>query len=733
MNFSIRTRLVLIITGITLGCLLVGFSLVGFHQIKTLRAQRLQTMSVLVGAVGDASVSALAFGDAADGHEALRGLSQFPDVDAAALYDQNGSLFATYSKPGEPPREWAPSVLGALPHHEIDDHRTRVRTRIVHDGQTYGTIDMIASNDVLDQEIESFIATLAALVIALVVASIAAAWLLQRGITRPVLRLAAIAHRITRGEATTLRAPSTQPGELGILSAGFNAMLDNLAAREHEVVVSRDTLRAVIDASPVAIIACDAAGVITLWNAQAAVMFGAEEDEAVGRELARVAPEPALAGVWTRATTGAMSAVEVDIRDRALAVSAAPFSGGAIITVADITEQRRAAEILAERAAQLQRAQKLDVVGRLAGGVAHDFNNLLTIVLASSEVLRRRAKDRTDLNDYINNVQTAAQRGAALSRRLLGFVRFRAVDERDVDLRGILVDLEKMVRSVIGEHVTVELDLDERPSVARLDQGQLEQVLLNLVLNARDAMPTAGVLTIRSRVVRGDDPAAPRQCPGEGWVAISVQDTGAGIAPEILHRVFEPFFTTKQNGTGLGLATAQQIAHDLHGELTVESQLGVGTTFSVWLPLVGSIEPRSTASTAQRPTAGTDAILVVEDEPALRRVVQVILAEAGYHVLVASTPKEAIALATAPGVKIDLVITDVVMPGMSGPKVAGEIARAHPEIPVLYMSGYLGDALSVHGLDEQAPLLRKPFTPEQLLERVQEALDAAVRRDHVSG
>jgi methyl-accepting chemotaxis protein len=267
-------------------------------------------MSVLVGAVGDASVSALAFGDAADGHEALHGLAQFPDVDAAALYDHDGHLFATYDKQTEPPRVWAPSIAAdAPPHREIDNHQTRVRTRIVHDGQTYGTIAMIASNDALEHEIESFLVTITALVLALIAASIAAAWLLQRGITRPVLQLAAIARRITQGEATTLRAPATQPGELGTLAAGFNAMLDNLAAREHEVVTSRDTLRAVIDASPVAIIACDAAGVVTLWNAQAKVMFGADEPDAVGHALAKVAPDPALAEVWARATTEAMSAL----------------------------------------------------------------------------------------------------------------------------------------------------------------------------------------------------------------------------------------------------------------------------------------------------------------------------------------------------------------------------------------------------------------------------------------
>jgi PAS domain S-box-containing protein len=728
MNLSIRTRLILIITSITLGCVLVGFTVVGLHQIKAFRAQRLQAMGVLVDAIGDSSVSALAFGDARDGNEALRGLAQFSDIEAAALYDADGKLFATYNKKGEPARHWPAAVVSEhLPRREIGDRETHVRERVRHDGQDYGTIDMVASNDALRAEIASFIATLAAIAIALVAASIAAAWLLQRRITRSILELANIARRITRGEASTLRATTGQPGELGVLAAGFNAMLENLAIREQEVIASRDTLRAVIDASPVAIIACDAERNVTLWNAQAAAIFGASEQEAVGRPITAAAPDPALADIWSRCTAESLAAVEVDVPDRALAVSTAPLTGGAIVMVSDITERRRAAEARAEHAAQLQRAQKMDVVGRLAGGVAHDFNNLLTVVIASSQMLRNRTKGRVDLADHIDNIQTAAQRGAALSRRLLGFSRYQAIDEKDVDLRAVLVDLEKMVRSVIGEHMVVHLDLDPRPSLAHLDQGQLEQVLLNIVLNARDAMPGGGTLTIRSRVVDGDDAAAPRKSPSDGWVTIAVRDTGVGIPPDILGRVFEPFFTTKQSGTGLGLATAQQIAHNLRGEITVASELGAGSTFTVWLPLVGAVTPRTSADAIEMIHAGSDSVLLVEDEQALRNVVELLLAEVGYQVLVASTPTEALEVA-ASGVHIDLLLTDVVMPGMSGPKLAGEIARSRPDILVLYMSGYVGNALSEHGLDERAPLLHKPFTPERLLQMVRDTLDAHPRR-----
>ena len=270
MSLSIRTRLILIVTSITLGCLLVGFTLVGFRQIETFRAQRLQAMDVLADAVGDSSVSSLAFGDAMDGNEALRGLAQFADIEAVALYDHDGKLFATYGKKDLKAWDWPRTLPGdAVPLREVGDTLTRVRKRVVHDGQDYGTIEVIASNQALQREIHSLIFTLATLAMALVIASIAAAWLLQRRITRPVLQLADVARRITRGEATSPRAEAGYVGELGILADGFNAMLENLAAREQEIIASRDTLLALIDASPIAIIACDGAGVVTLWNAQA--------------------------------------------------------------------------------------------------------------------------------------------------------------------------------------------------------------------------------------------------------------------------------------------------------------------------------------------------------------------------------------------------------------------------------------------------------------------------------
>ncbi|HTJ44037.1 MAG TPA: ATP-binding protein, partial [Kofleriaceae bacterium] len=322
---------------------------------------------------------------------------------------------------------------------------------------------------------------------------------------------------------------------------------------------------------------------------------------------------------------------------------------------------------------------------------------------------------RGDVRGYVDNIVDAAQRGAALSRRLLAFSRQQAVDAKAVDTRAVLTDLEKMVRSVVGEQITVQLDIGTDPCVAIADQGQLEQVLLNMVLNARDAMPSGGTLTLRTR------PSESR--PGQ-WVAVTIADTGIGMSEETRARVFEPFFTTKAHGTGLGLATAYQIAHDLGGEITVDSAPGKGTTFTLLLPRASS-SGHDVQPSAAPPVAGTDTVLLVEDQPDLRNLVQIMLAEAGYHVIAASSTSEALALGTAPGVHIDLLLTDVVMPTMTGPQLAAELVRRVPEVEVLYMSGYFGDALTQYGLDEAAAaLIHKPFKPEQLLKLVRDILDA---------
>jgi PAS domain S-box-containing protein len=730
---SIRLRLTLSIIGLTLGALAVGFTLVAVRQVKSFREERLQTMTALADAVGDSTVAELSFGQDSEAAKVLERLQEFEDIVAAALYDVDGALFATYryeksTRVIEWPERLAP---GADKLQEVRDDVTVVRIPVEYDGELYGTIELVASNADLANETRSFLWTLGGIAAALLILSTGAGWLLQRRITRPIFELASVARRISGGE-TSLRAATGYGGELGTLADGFNAMLARLEAREREVVASRDLMRAVIDASPVAIIRLDDAGKVTLWSARAAEIFGAAEAEAIGRAIDDVIDDPSLSRIWATAVREPLVQTEVDaVGGKVLGLAGEPLDGGgAVIMVSDVTERRRSAEALAERALHLQRAQKMEVVGRLAGGVAHDFNNLLTVVMASCQMLYLRSGQRPELKAYVDNIQNAAQRGAALSRRLLAFSKQQPLEARPLDVRTVVSDLEKMVRSVVSENITVAVELTEVAAVVLADQGQLEQVLLNMVLNARDAMPRGGVLSLRARAVDVDaTEQGPRRSPTGSWIAVSVTDTGIGMSPETVARVFEPFFTTKEHGTGLGLATAIQIAHDVGGEITVTSKVGRGTTFTLWLPRVRDLEAAAIKEASAVQVTGTDTVLLVEDEPALRNLVQIMLAEAGYHVLAAATPKEALALGSAAGVVIDLLLTDVVMPEMSGPQLATELVRRNPDVQVLYMSGYVGDSLSQHGFDEGAAvLIHKPFKPEQLLKVVRDVLDARPMR-----
>jgi PAS domain S-box-containing protein len=731
-GMSIRTRLTITILGITLGCLAVGFVVVGVKQVSTFREQRAQAMSVLAQVVGDSSVSALAFDDPDDARDTLAQLGRFRDIQAAALYDDEGKLFATYVREGAPMPRWPEQLpADAQPVRQVKGDVSLVRAPIVYEGTPYGTIELAATNEALTIQINSFIRTLVVIAVLLLVASFFAAWILQRLITRPIFELADVARRVSTTEDASLRAPTRYSSELGVLASGMNAMLSKLEARERELLASRDTMRALIDASPVAIIGIGPDHTVGLWNARAGEIFGLFEEDAIGRPIAEIAPDKALINLWRTCTDEPVGLLEVELATKtSINVSTALLpTGGVVVMVGDISERRRAEAALADQAVQLQRAQKLDVVGRLAGGIAHDFNNLLTVVLASCRMLDMRSGGRNELKGYIENIQNAAQRGSALSRRLLAFSRHQAIDPRMLDVRSVLGDLEKMVRSVMVENIDVRLDQIDVPCSVLADQGQLEQVLLNMVLNARDAMPSGGVLTLRTRVAEAGSAEAPKRSGTAKWVALSVTDTGTGMSDDTMTRIFEPFFTTKDHGTGLGLATAAQIARDLGGEIAVSSKMGKGTTFTLWLPRMSSAESGETAATTAAPTSGAGTIMIVEDESVLRNLIQILLVEAGYHVIAAATPQEGLALGSAPGVDVDLLLADVVMPGMSGPQLAAELVKRRPETLVLYMSGYTGDALTQHGLDATAAaIIHKPFKPEQLLQVVRDYLDTRPQR-----
>jgi PAS domain S-box-containing protein len=385
-------------------------------------------------------------------------------------------------------------------------------------------------------------------------------------------------------------------------------------------------------------------------------------------------------------------------------------------------------ETLLER--QLLQSQKMEAVGRLAGGVAHDFNNLLGVMTGYGEIVHRRMADEDPLKGKVEQILKAGERAAGLTRQLLAFGRKQVLQPRILDLNDVVSGMEKMLPRVIGEDVELVTVLAPDLGSVKADPGQVDQILMNLAVNARDAMPAGGRITIETRNADLDERYAGTHAPAQAgpYVMLAVTDTGAGMDAATQARIFEPFFTTKGvgEGTGLGLSTVYGIVKQSDGYVWVYSEVGVGTTFKIYLPRV---DEAAQLAREERPGAlagGTETVLLVEDEESLREMLREILDANGYSVLVARDGAEALRMSAAHAGPIQLMVTDVIMPGITGPRVAELVAEARPETKVLFVSGYSDESVTRHGLlGPGRTFLSKPFGPELLLRRVRESLDAA--------
>jgi two-component system, cell cycle sensor histidine kinase and response regulator CckA len=394
----------------------------------------------------------------------------------------------------------------------------------------------------------------------------------------------------------------------------------------------------------------------------------------------------------------------------------------------DLTDRKHAEQALRQSGEMLERAQKMEAVGRLAGGVAHDFNNLLTIINGFAEVVLRALPADDSNRSSIQQIQRAGERAASLTRQLLAFSRKQVLHPQVLDLNDLLNENAKMLRRLIGEDIELTTVSGFAPCLVKIDPGQIEQVLMNLAINARDAMPDGGKLTIATRKVEQSpepSPAPSDLLPGL-YVLLSVSDTGCGMTEEVQKHMFEPFFTTKEKGkgTGLGLAMVYGIVKQSGGHAEVVSRRGHGTMFRIYLPLVEETHPDSpTELLVPAPRGGTETVLLVEDEDGVRLLAQQTMAAAGYNVLRASDGPEALALCERHSGSIDLLVTDVVMPQMSGVMLAGRLARRYPTLKVVYMSGYNDSTLLRRGVQQESvTYLQKPFGARELLSCLREAL-----------
>ncbi|HVZ32806.1 MAG TPA: ATP-binding protein, partial [Polyangiaceae bacterium] len=402
--------------------------------------------------------------------------------------------------------------------------------------------------------------------------------------------------------------------------------------------------------------------------------------------------------------------------------------------VRDLTDQRRAEQQLRRAEQQLRDAQKMEAVGLLAGGIAHDFNNMLSAIVGYTELVLENLGANDPLRPDILEVRKAGASAVSLTRQLLAFSRRQVLSPRVLDLNQIVTHLERMVRRLIAAHVTLAFQLAADLGRVSADPGQIEQVIMNLVLNARDAMNERGTLTISTENVTLAGP----QCEALGvtpgpYVLLSVGDTGCGIPPATRARIFEPFFTTKEKGrgTGLGLSTALGIVQQSGGAIDLESELGLGTTVRVYLPRTEQpVQSAYSVPPARATERSWETILLVEDEEQVRSLARTALRRQGFQVLEAEQGGEALALCERHAGNIHLLLTDVVMPGMGGRELAARAAALRPEMKVLFMSGYAHDEILPSGvLEDDVALLQKPITPSSLTRKVREVLDAQSMRD----
>jgi two-component system, cell cycle sensor histidine kinase and response regulator CckA len=377
---------------------------------------------------------------------------------------------------------------------------------------------------------------------------------------------------------------------------------------------------------------------------------------------------------------------------------------------------------------QYRQSQKVEAIGQLAGGIAHDFNNLLTAIHGYSELLGDELGPESPHQDDLGEIRRAAERASSLTRQLLAFSRRQILDPRVLDLRDSVRGLESMLTRLIGESIEIVVRMTDEEARVKADPGQLEQIILNLTLNARDAMPKGGTLFIEVvNVELGESYARQHVSAKAGrYVMLGVSDTGIGMDAATQERIFEPFFTTKGEGqgTGLGLSTVYGVVKQSGGNIWVYSEPGHGSTFKVYLPRVDELADNPVALPATDVLTGSETILVVEDEPGVRLLVRKILERYGYRVLVAATPRAALDLAQDYNDRIDLLMSDVVLPEMSGRSLSQQIVANRPEIRVVFMSGYTDDAIVHHGvLDPGTPFLQKPFTPDALARKVRSVLN----------
>jgi signal transduction histidine kinase/ActR/RegA family two-component response regulator len=700
------------------GLLLAALALL-LYDITTFKPRVLRDATTQAELVRLNTLPALTFDDSAAAAENLAALAARREIATAAIFRADGRLFAAYKRPGtlelssRPPTEAGAVFAGG---------RLILTERLLNEGQPIGWLRMqYLLPGVGDRLIQYAVIGLVVL-LALLTAGVLLLDMLGRSVSQPLLALAGATRSITERRDFRVRVPAGMGDEIGTLSAAFNEMVATVQRHEQALQESEARLRLALEAASLA-----------TW------MVDLTSDPSAHRSLlAPVHPDdrPEVERTMTDAIASG-TRFEVEFRQAGAPERWTALRGQAVlgedgrpirvVGVAQDITTRRQLEL------QLLQAQKMEAIGNLAGGIAHDFNNLLTGMIGYLRFIHRGLPPGSLVRADVEQVEQAANRAAALTSQLLAYARRQMVVPTLLNLNTSITALEPMLRRLLGEDVEIVTALDASLATTRIDPGQFEQVVVNLAVNARDAMPNGGTLrisTTNTYVEPGAKPATGELRPG-AYVKLTVSDTGTGMTPEVMQRIFEPFFTTKGpgQGTGLGLAMCYGIIKQAEGHIEVSSEPGRGSTFTVYLPR--AVDRAAPAPDQPRPlddepvVGGTETVLLAEDESSVRGLAARALREAGYTVLEAAGSPAAEWMAAQHEGTIDLLVTDVVMPTFNGRELAQRVCRSRPGLRVLYISGYAADAAVRRGvLEEGAPFLAKPFTPADLTRAVRRVLDA---------
>jgi two-component system, cell cycle sensor histidine kinase and response regulator CckA len=711
---------------------------------------------------------ALLFNDARSAREAIAGARRARRLSYVVVETADGRPLTAFGRAAASRAGYRGSGTAA------DGETYRTSAAVERDGVSLGTVFVGVPLAPLRAEHGSMVRGTAALAGAVFLAGLLASLVIGSVVTRPLRQMVEVAQEIGAG-AVDLRAPADSRDEAGELARSFNDMLDRLQATRTELELLNHTLELRV-AERTAALAAEVAerqrseaallranerftlaakaveGAIYDWEVASGSIewsdgihrvFGyAPEDGPFDLAWRRGRIEPEDLPAYRRKLdaclrSGAGLACEYrfhggngqlfHVIDRGHVVrDAAGRAVRMVGVVEDVSSMRRLEE-------QYNHAQRMEAVGRLAGGVAHDFNNLLTAILGYGDLLSLTLPGGSPEAMHVDEIRAAGRRAAALTHQLLTFSRKQVVQPRTLDVNEVVKSLGKMIERLIGEDVRVESRLAAEALNVRADRGQLEQVIVNVLVNARDAMPKGGRVTLTTGTACTGDALEWLEAGAEPgrYVLLEIRDTGTGMDEETRRRIFEPFFTTKGAGvgTGLGMATVYGIVTQNGGRIRVESALGAGTTVSIILPeTVVEAAETSDAAPATEARRGCETLLVVEDEEAVRRLMAGVLQSQGYRVVLARSGEEALALVTGGDHAVDLVVTDVVMPGMGGREMVERLRSWQPELRALFLSGYTDDTILRHGVSsDQVPFLGKPFSRVALLAKIRELLDGGVR------